>query len=349
MDRIDFRSDTVSWPTDKMRQAMANAKVGDDVYGEDPTVKELERITAEMTGKEAALYTASGTMGNFVSILAHATRGEQAIVGVNAHTFLSEGGGMAALGGVVPHTLPTDEMGRMDTAEMEAAISPDNEHYSRKRLILVENSYGRRQGYPVPLDYFEEVRGIADRNEVIVHLDGARVCNAAVALNEPLSRVVRDVDSVSICLSKGLCSPVGTVIAGSEEFIHKAHRVRKAIGGGMRQSGIMAAAGIISMTEMIERLADDHAHAKTLAEGLAAIPGVDIDPETVKTNIVFIKLGPDAPISGADLVTYLREKENIWIGGYSNGATRAVTHYWIGEKEVEALINGVKNAFANGR
>ena len=343
MDQIDFRSDTVTWPTEKMRAAMASAPVGDDVLGEDPTVKALEAKAAELTGKEAALYVTSGTMGNFVSILAHAGRGDQAIVGVDAHTFLAEGGGMAALGGVVPHALTTDDIGRMNLAEVEAAISPDNEHYTLKRLILLENTYGTKQGAPIPLDYFAAVRDIADRHGVGVHLDGARVCNAAVALGQPLAKVVAHVDSVSICLSKGLCSPIGTVIAGTAQFIARAHRVRKSIGGGMRQAGVTAAAGLISLNDMVARLADDHKHARLLAEGLAEIPYIRIDPETVKTNIVFISLSDDAPLSHPELVAALRD-QGLYVAAYGAARIRAVTHYWVGEQEVEALVEGVKNA-----
>ncbi|MCA9933696.1 MAG: low-specificity L-threonine aldolase [Ardenticatenaceae bacterium] len=338
MDKIDFRSDTVTWPTPAMRQAMANAPVGDDVYGEDPTINQLEEMAAAKLGKEAGLFVSSGTMGNLISILSHATRGDEAIVGEDGHTYKWEAGGMASLGGIVPHPLPTDEMGRMDLTAVTQAIRPDNPHLPHSRLILVENSYGERGGYPIPLDYFAAIRAIADQHGLAVHMDGARLFNAAVALGVDASHVTQHVDSVSFCLSKGLCAPVGSLLCGSADFIHKARRVRKSLGGGMRQAGILAAAGLIALDEMVERLADDHASAQRLAQGLAQIPGIVVDVTAVKTNIVFFSLADDVPHSPKDIIHALRQ-ENIYLGGSGPRRFRAVTHYWVREAEVDKLLH----------
>ncbi len=338
MDRIDFRSDTVSWPTAAMREAMASAQVGDDVYGEDPTVLALEALAAEKTGKEAALFVASGTMGNLVSILSHTTRGDEAIVGQDAHTFLAEAGGMATLGGVVPRPLPTDEMGRMELAAVRAAVHADNPHYPRTRLILVENSYGSKNGYPLPPDYFAGIRQIADAHGLAVHLDGARLFNAAVAQQLAPRELTQHVDSVTFCLSKGLCAPVGSLVCGSADFIHQARRVRKSLGGGMRQAGVLAAAGIIALCDMVERLAADHQHAQTLAQGLAQIPGVVVRPELIKTNIVFFQLDEQLPLTAPEITAALQQRANIWLSATGPRHFRAVIHYWIGPQEVELFL-----------
>ena len=338
MDRIDFRSDTVSWPTPAMRQAMADAPVGDDVYGEDPTVNKLEALAAEMVGKEAGLFVASGTMGNLTAILAHGRRGDGAIVGEDSHTFRAEAGGMAVLGGIVPNPLPTDVYGRMNLAAVETAVFPDDPHYPNNRLILVENSYGAKGGYPIEPAYFQQIRYIADKNDLIVHMDGARLFNAAVALNLDPKEITRHVDSVTFCLSKGLCAPVGSVLCGSAEFIQQARRARKLVGGAMRQAGVMAAAGIVALTEMVERLADDHAHAKMLAEGLAEIPGIVVQPELVKTNILFFELAETASVTPEQFVQRLRDEANIWLSGGYSRRFRAVTHYWIREADVALFL-----------
>ncbi|MCB8980024.1 MAG: low-specificity L-threonine aldolase [Ardenticatenaceae bacterium] len=338
MDRIDFRSDTVSWPTPAMRQAMANAPVGDDVYGEDPTVNKLEAMAAEMMGKEAGLFVASGTMGNLTAILAHGRRGDGAIVGEDSHTFRAEAGGMAVLGGIVPNPLPTDVYGRMDLAAVENAVYPDDPHYPNNRLILVENSYGAKGGYPIEPDYFQQIRHIADQHGLIVHMDGARIFNAAVALNLDPREITQHVDSITFCLSKGLCAPVGSVLCGSEAFIQQARRARKLVGGAMRQAGMMAAAGIVSLTEMVERLADDHANAKRLAEGLAEIPGIKLQPEMVKTNMFFFTLDEAVSVTPAQFVQRLRDEANIWLSSSYSRSFRAVTHYWIQEADVDLFI-----------
>jgi threonine aldolase len=342
MDRIDFRSDTVSWPTPAMREAMAHAELGDDVYGEDPTVNKLEALAAAKVGKEAGLFVASGTMGNLVAILTHANRGDEAICGQDAHTFCWEAGGMATLGGVTPRPLPTDFMGRMDLAQVADSVRGDNPHLPHSRLILVENSYGDKGGYPIPAGYFAGIRTIADKHGLSVHMDGARFFNAVVALGIEPEEITQHLDSVTFCLSKGLSAPVGSVLCGSHDFIKQARRARKVLGGGMRQAGVLAAAGIVALNEMVDRLADDHAHARQLAEGLTQIPGVNVNLDSVKTNMVFFDIDKSLPVTTREVVDQLRERANIWLGPVGSRRFRAVTHYWIGSKEVELLLETLK-------
>lgn len=325
-----------------MREAMAQARLGDDVYGEDPTVNELEAVAAARVGKEAGLFVASGTMGNTTAILTHAGRGDEAIVGQDGHTFCWEAGGMATLGGIVPRPLPTDDLGRMELAAVEAAVREDDPHLPRSRLILLENSYGAKDGAPIPPDYFAGIQALAQRHGLVTHLDGARLFNAAVALQLDVREITRHVDSVSFCLSKGLCAPVGSVLCGSAAFIHQARRVRKVLGGGMRQAGILAAAGLVALAQMVDRLAEDHAHAQLLAQGLATIPGIRIRPDRVKTNIVFFDLADDVPLSAEQVVTRLRETAGVWLGADGPRRFRAVTHYWVGRPEVERLLAGLQ-------
>ena len=344
---IDFRSDTVTQPTAEMREAMAAAEVGDDVYGEDPTVNRLQRRAAELTGKQAGLFVASGTMGNLTAILTHAGRGDEAIVGADAHTILWEAGGMAALGGIVPHLLPTDDRGRMDPQAVEAAVREDDPHLPRSRLVLLENSYGARDGHPLPAAYAAAVRRVAARHDLAVHLDGARLFNAAIALGVSAAELTRDVDSVTFCLSKGLCAPVGSVLCGTEAFIGRARRVRKQLGGGMRQAGVLAAAGLVALERMIGRLADDHRRARRLAEGLAAVPGVLLRPDRVLTNIIFFRLAADAGVDAATLARRLRDELGVLVGAHGD-ELRAVTHAWIGDADVSALVEGVAALLADG-
>jgi threonine aldolase len=341
MDRIDFRSDTVTWPTPEMREAMAAAVVGDDVYGEDPTVNRLEATAAERLGKEAGLFVASGTMGNLVAMLTHAGRGDEVILGHEAHTFQWEGGGMATLGGVTPYPLPIDGEGRMDPAAVEAAVRGDDLHLPRTRLIALENSFGGRSGAPLPPTYFAEMRRIADRHDLAIHLDGARLFNAAVALGVGADELSREVDSVTFCLSKGLCAPVGSVLCGTREWVERARRVRKSLGGGMRQAGVLAAAGLIALEKMTARLADDHVRARALADGLVDIPGVGVDPERVRTNIVHFELESGLP-GCEEAIRRLREEQGILLGLYPPKYLRAVTHYWVGDGEVARLLSALK-------
>lgn len=346
MDTIDFRSDTVTWPTPEMRDAMASARVGDDVYGEDPTVNELQALAAEMVGKEAGLFVASGTMGNLTAVLAHCGRGDEVIIGEDAHSYVHEAGGMATLGGIMPHPLPTDEMGRMAFEDITGAVRPDDAHYPRSRLIALENSYGDRNGYPLPPDYFATVAEVAAEHGLSVHLDGARLFNAAVALNVSPSAITEHVDSVTFCLSKGLSAPVGSVVCGSKAFIGEARRARKALGGGMRQAGVLAAAGIVALQKMVERLAQDHENARLLAQGLEQIPGISVDPPDVRTNIVFFRLEPHVSYTSQEVVEHLSNKANVLIGGRGARGFRAVTHYWVGPEEVNVLLSALDDLLA---
>ena len=344
---IDFRSDTVTRPTDAMREAMAQAEVGDDVYGEDPTVNRLETMAAQRLRKEAGLFVASGTMGNLVAMLVHAQRGDEAIMGTGAHTYDWEAGGMAVLGGVVPRLLPVDDEGRMDPAEVAASVRDDDPHLPRTRLLLVENTFGGLGGLPLPADYFSALRSVATQHDLAVHLDGARLFNAARSLQVNVADLVDDVDSVTFCLSKGLCAPVGSVLCGTRKFIDQARRTRKLLGGGMRQAGILAAAGIIALEQMTERLDEDHRNAQSLARGLAELPGIRIDVDRVRTNIVHFELETSAGPSASDLVQRLSDRE-ILVGQYPPDIVRAVTHRWIDEEGVRAFLDATRSILARG-
>lgn len=347
MNKFDFRSDTVTWPTKEMREAMASAELGDDVYGEDPSVNALEKLAAELLGMDSGLYVASGTMGNLVGILTHASRGDQAIVGEDAHCYTNEAGGMAVLGGIVPKPVSIDRMGMMRLTDVEAAISPDDFHYPQTKVILLENTFGARNGYPIEPEYFASIKDLARHHKLTVHLDGARLFNAAVALEIDAREITQYVDSVSICLSKGLCAPVGSVLCGDSDFVKKARRNRKVLGGGMRQAGIIASAGIIALSSMINRLAVDHDNAKFLAEQLASIDEITIDLETIKTNIVFFEVNENSFLNGRDIIRRLKDEHNILLD-LSGSRLRAVTHYWISREDVEALIQGLKAILTAG-
>ncbi len=332
-----------------MRKAMAEAVVGDDGYGEDPTVRELEELGAQLTGKEAGVFVSSGTMGNLIGILAHAGRGDGAIVGLDAHVFRTEAGGMSAFGGVVPQPLATDHEGRMDLMAIEQAISPDYPHYPRSSLILLENTYGAKNGYPIETAYFSGVREIANRHGLAVHLDGARLFNAVTALGIEAEELTQYVDSVTFCLSKGLCAPVGSMICGSSDFAHDARRARIALGGGMRQAGVIAAPGIVGLKNMVSRLAEDHANARRLAEGLANIPGIVIDLSRIKTNIVFFHLQDDVGPNSSEIAAKIFAQNNILVGINGPRSFRVVTHYWVGSKEVDRFLFGLRNILAGWR
>ncbi len=334
---VDLRSDTVTLPTPAMRRAMFEAELGDDVYGEDPTVNRLEALAAERLGKEAGLFVPSGTMANLSCLLAHCARGEEAIMGHMAHTFLFEAGGSAAVGGIHPCTVPNQPDGTLDLADVEAAIRPDNEHYPRTRLLCVENTHNRCGGAVLTPAYMAQVRALADRHGLAVHLDGARIFNAAVALGLPAADLARDADSVSFCLSKGLSAPVGSLVCGSAEFVARARRQRKVLGGGMRQAGVLAAAGIVALETMVDRrLAEDHTNARRLAEGLAALPGVVLDPARVQTNIVIFELAPDAP-SPAEFAAGLAAR-GVKLNPIGGRRLRAVTHYGLDADDIDRAI-----------
>jgi threonine aldolase len=335
---VDLRSDTVTLPTPAMRQAMFEADLGDDVMGEDPTVNRLEAMAAERMGKEAALFVASGTMGNLVCLLAHCQRGQEAIMGHMAHTFLFEAGGAAVVGGIHPRTVPNQPDGTLAIDDIEAAIRPtDNPHHPRSRLICLENTHNRCGGAVLTPPYMGQVRALADGHGLAVHLDGARVFNAAVALGVPVSDLTRDADSVSFCLSKGLSAPVGSLVCGPGAFVEETRRQRKLLGGGMRQAGVLAAAGIVALETMVDRMAEDHGNARALAEGLARLPGIVLDPERVPTNLVIFEMAPEGP-TPADFVAGLAAR-GVKIGAIGGRRFRAVTHYGIGPEDIEQALD----------
>jgi threonine aldolase len=333
---VDLRSDTLTKPTPAMRQAMAQAEVGDDVFGEDPTVNRLEKMAAERLGKEAALFVASGTMGNLVSQLAHCNRGDEMILGENAHTYYYEQGGSAAIAGIHPRTLPNLPDGKLALEDIEAAIRPDDVHFPATRLIVLENTHNLCNGSPLEVEYMQAVKKIADRHGIKIHVDGARIFNAAAALAVDVRELSAAADSVSFCLSKGLAAPVGSVVCGTKDFIASARRARKVLGGGMRQAGVLAAAGIIALTEMTERLAEDHANARRLAEGLAEMDGLAIDPNVIKTNIVFFDTTrKDTPARELQRRLY---QEGVIILAYGSRRLRAVTHYHVTADDIEYVL-----------
>jgi threonine aldolase len=337
---IDLRSDTFTKPTPKMRKAMAEAEVGDDVWGEDPTVQCLEEKAAARMGKEAALFVASGTQGNLVSLLTHCGRGDEAIMGDQSHTFRYEQGGCAALGGIVPHIVKTQPDGTMTLADIENAIRPDDDHAPRTRLICLENTHNRMGGVALTPEYTAEVAELAKRRGLKLHIDGARIFNAAVALGVDVKELVLGADSVTFCLSKGLAAPIGSVICGSREFIAQARRNRKILGGGMRQVGVLAAAGIIALEEMVDRLADDHANAEALAQGLAALPGIEVEPVSPRTDIVFFKvLRPD--MDAVSLCERL-DQFGVKMADMDPRRVRAVTNYHVTRDDIGTTLAAVR-------
>lgn len=343
MERVDLRSDTVTQPTPAMREAMYQAEVGDDVYGEDPTVNELETVAAERLGKEAALFVTSGTMGNLVALLTHCGRGDEVILGDRSHTFLFEQGGMASLGGITPHPIPNQKDGTLELEDIEGAVRPDNPHFPVSRLVCLESTHNMCNGTPLSIEYTAQAARIAHSHGLSVHLDGARVFNAAAALDVDVKEIVRHVDSVQFCLSKGLCAPVGSMVCGSADFIVAARRARKVVGGGMRQAGIIAAAGIIALEQMTDRLVEDHRRAKRLAEGLAETPGIDVAP--VSTNILYFELTDGVEKSPAEVEADLKE-QGVLVNSRGGGRFRAVTHYWINDSDIERAIRAVREAVA---
>ena len=335
MNTIDLRSDTVTLPTRAMREAMFQAELGDDVFGEDPTVNRLERMAAERMGKEAALLVVSGTMGNLVALLTHCGRGDEAIVGDRSHTYLFEQGGMAALGGITPWAIPNQPDGTLRLADIEAAIRGDNVHFPRTRLLCLENTHNMCNGTPLTAEYTAQAAQSARDHGLRLHLDGARVFNAAAALAVDVRDLVRDVDSVMFCLSKGLCAPVGSLLCGGVDFIAEARRARKLVGGGMRQAGVLAAAGIVALEEIAGRLGEDHARARRLAEGLAAIPGVEVAPSY--SNILYFRLTEQASKTQDEVLAGLQER-GVRVMGRLDGRFRAVTHHWIDDEAIERTI-----------
>ena len=303
---IDLRSDTVTLPTPAMWQAMADAELGDDVYGEDPTINRLQVMAAERLGKQAAIFVPSGTMGNLAAILAHCGRGDEIILGDKSHIFLNEQGGTAALGGIVPHIIPNQPDGTLKPDDIYAAIRGDNVHYPISKLVCLENTHNTCNGSPLSGGYVSQIAAIAHENNLKLHIDGARIFNAAAALDVTADQLVKDADSVTFCLSKGLCAPVGSLICGDAQYILRVHRARKVLGGGMRQAGVLAAAGIVALEQMTERLKEDHRRAKQLQRAFEAVSWIEAGP--AYTNIFYFTVAEDAPLTGAELASKLKEK-----------------------------------------
>lgn len=320
MKTIDLRSDTVTRPTPEMRRAMFEAEVGDDVYGDDPTVNRLEADAATLLGKEAALFVPSGTQGNQIAILTHTNRGNEVIVEAGSHVYIYEAGGIAALAGCQARPI-AGVRGAMDPEHVAAAIRSENVHFPRTALVCVENTHN---GCVLPPENIRAIAEVAHRDGIPVHMDGARVFNAAVAQGVPVAEVVASVDSVQFCLSKGLSAPVGSLLVGSKEFIARARRNRKLLGGGMRQAGILAAAGLIAIHKMVNRLAEDHENARRLARGLAEIPGLHVDMEAVQTNMVIFEIN-DPRWNGGSLSGALT-RAGVWCNAMGAGRLRFVTH-----------------------
>jgi threonine aldolase len=337
MEYIDLRSDTVTKPTPEMREAMARAEVGDDVYGDDPTVNRLQAMSAEMTGHEAGLFVASGTMGNLSAVLAHCQRGDEVILGKQAHTFRYEAGGISVLGGVHSCQLPNQPDGSISLEDIAGAIRADDPHQPITRLIALENTHNRCGGTVQSVEYTRQVAAFAHERGLKVHLDGARVFNAAAALGVPVKDLTGAVDSVTFCLSKGLSAPVGSVLCGSKEFIEKAHRARKILGGGMRQAGVLAAAGIVALEKMVPRLGEDHVRARTLAEGLSENRGLVLDEGTPATNMIFMNLAEAVPMS-ADEVAEKMKAYGVLAGVAGTRRFRLVTHCWIDDTGVDKAV-----------
>lgn len=341
MEYIDLRSDTVTQPTPSMRAAMANAPVGDDVYGEDPTINRLQEMAAKRMGKEAGLFVASGTMGNLIAILTHCGRGDEAIMGDQGHTFVYEAGGISALGGVMPHTVPNQSDGTLKVEDLQEAIRPDDIHQPVSRLIVLENTQNRCGGIPLTAEYTRQVRDLAHTHGLRLHIDGARIFNAAAALHVDTEELAAPADSITFCLSKGLCAPVGSVLCGTNEFIYGARKIRKQLGGGMRQAGILAAAGIVALNEMTERLGEDHERARMIAQNLGAIPGINLSVPVPQSNMVFITIDESIKLSIKQVVDRLAG-EGVLVSQMGSSRIRLVTHYWITDEAANKALLAFK-------
>jgi threonine aldolase len=346
---IDLRSDTVTLPTPAMREAMYHAEVGDDVYHEDPTINRLQEMAAERLGKEAAIFVASGTMGNAASILAHAGRGEAVIVGNQSHIYHYEVGGASTLGGSPMVVVQTDPLGMFDPHEVEINISDgSDEHSAPTALLCIENTHNRCGGAVLNLEQVEQLTSLAHRHGLMVHMDGARIFNAAIALGIPVSTLVRKVDSIMFCLSKGLSAPVGSLLVGSRDFIQRAHRMRKLLGGGMRQAGVLAASGIVALEQMVDRLVEDHETSKQLALGLADYPQIDINVDRVITNMVMFSVcnSQREPLGETETMQFLSKasEHGVLMGHIGQGKIRAVTHYGINAIDINTALIGIRRA-----
>lgn len=331
---MDFRSDTVTQPTQAMREAMANAPVGDDVYGDDPTINELENWAAERHGFEAALFTSSGTQANLLGLMAHCGRGDEYLCGQQAHNYRYEAGGAAVLGSIQPQPVMNEADGTLCFKKLEAAIKPDDFHFARTKLLSLENTIN---GKVLPLEYLAQAREFVNKHGLKLHLDGARVYNAAVALDVDITEIAKHFDTMTICLSKGLAAPVGSLLLGDKETIERARRLRKMVGGAMRQAGILGAAGMLALTEQTKRLKDDHDNAKKLAIALNELPGVTVNPDFVQTNIVFAKLDESIDI---DDISQKLAKDSILMS--PSNPVRFVTHKDISSADIDTFVTKLK-------
>ena len=336
--KIDLRSDTVTLPSPEMLAAVASVKLGDDVFSEDPTVNSLQDNAAKMLGKEDALLVPSGTMGNLVSILVHCSRGDEVILGDQAHTFLYEAGGISAFGGIHSRQLKNQDDGTIDISDIKNSIREENVHFPPTTLICLESTHNRCFGAPLTPNYMKAVRNIANDNNCKLHLDGARIFNAAVALGLDVRELTKDVDSITFCLSKGLSSPVGSIICGNTDFIKKARHVRKALGGGMRQAGVLAKFGEVSLKTMLFQIEKDHKNAQILAEGLNNIKSVNIELQKVHSNIVYFRLNENETNLSSQLVKIMEEK-GILFFEVSPNRYRLVTHYGISSNHIQTVLD----------
>jgi len=342
---VDLRSDTVTRPTDTMRAAMAKADVDDDVLGSDPTADQLQRQVAKLMGKEAGLFVASGTMGNLISVLVHCeVRGSEVILGSDSHIHVYENGGISTIGHVHPRVVPNKEDGTMDLRKIEASIRPKELLYATTRLICIENTHADCGGRCITAEYTDKLGELAKSYGLKVHVDGARIFNASTALGVPVDRLVSAADSVSVCLSKGLGAPVGSIIVGSQEFIAKAKKLRKTLGGGMRQVGVLCAAGLVALHDMVGRLKDDHHKCRILAEGLNGIDGLHVNLDAVHTNIVFVNITADS-IPGAEELCEAMKHEGVLAIPMSHTRFRFVTHHQISEDDIRYTLACFKNHF----
>ncbi|MDI3310842.1 MAG: low-specificity L-threonine aldolase [Thermoanaerobacterium sp.] len=338
MDYIDLRSDTVTLPTQEMRDAMYKAEVGDDVYGEDPTVKRLEEMAADIMGKEDAMFVTSGTQGNQVSVMTHTHHGDEIILEEKCHIITYEVGGIGYLSGVQAKTIKGIN-GIMDPKDVLNSIRTDDIHFPKTSLICLENTHNRAGGTVIPLSNMKDIYEIAKAHNIPVHLDGARIFNAATYLNVDVREIAKYADSVMFCLSKGLCAPVGSIVTGSKEFIKKARKYRKMLGGGLRQAGILAAAGIVALNNMTKRLAEDHENARLLAKGLNNIKGINVDMSKVQTNIVMSDISMSG-LTGRELSSRLLEY-GIKVNGGNDYSVRFVTHYYIKKDHIEKVLEAI--------
>ncbi|WP_096202845.1 low-specificity L-threonine aldolase [Bacillus sp. FJAT-45350] len=340
---IDLRSDTVTKPTTEMRQAMFSAEVGDDVYREDPTIIKLEETAAQLLGKESALFVTSGTQGNQLAVLAHCDPGQEIIIDEDAHIVYYEGAAISALAGVQPRTIKGNR-GAIDPIKLKEMIRPNDIHFPETGLICIENTHNRGGGAVVPLSSMEAMYQVAVEHQVPLHLDGARLFNAAVACNQPISAFADYTDTVQVCLSKGLAAPVGSLLAGSNAFIEKARKWRKRLGGGWRQAGVLAAPGLIALTTMVDRLSEDHENAQRLANGFANIDGLSIENK-VETNIVLVNV-EQTTLTAEQFLSELKEN-GILAVAFGPYTIRFTTHYHIGKNEIDTAISNVANIIKN--